>query len=54
MKIAKDITELIGQTPMVKINKLVDKKDAEILAKLEWFNIGGSIKDRMVFYLLKK
>ncbi len=53
MKVAKDITELIGQTPMVKINKLVGKKDAEILAKLEWFNIGGSIKDRMVFYLLK-
>lgn len=53
MKIAKNITELIGQTPMVRINKLVGKKDAEILAKLEWFNIGGSIKDRMVFYMLK-
>lgn len=53
MKVAKNITELIGQTPMVKINKLVGKKDAEILAKLEWFNIGGSIKDRMVFYILK-
>lgn len=54
MKIAKNITELIGQTPMVKINKLVGKKDAEILAKLEWFNIGGSIKDRMVFHMLEK
>ncbi|MDI6603080.1 MAG: PLP-dependent cysteine synthase family protein [Patescibacteria group bacterium] len=54
MKVAKNITELIGQTPMVKINKLVGKKDAEILAKLEWFNIGGSVKDRMVFYMLKK
>ncbi|MBZ9578114.1 PLP-dependent cysteine synthase family protein [Patescibacteria group bacterium] len=53
MKVAKNITELIGQTPMVKINKLVGKKDAEILAKLEWFNIGGSIKDRMVFFMLK-
>lgn len=53
MKVAKNITELIGQTPMVKINKLVGKKDAEILAKLEWFNISGSIKDRMVFYMLK-
>lgn len=53
MKIAKNITELIGQTPMVKINKLVGKGDAEIFAKLEWFNIGGSIKDRMVLYLIE-
>lgn len=53
MKVAKNITELIGQTPMVKINKLVSKGDAEIFAKLEWFNIGGSIKDRMALYLIE-
>ncbi|MDD4901167.1 MAG: PLP-dependent cysteine synthase family protein [Patescibacteria group bacterium] len=54
MKIAKDITKLIGRTPMVKINQAVGPADAELLAKLEWFNIGGSIKDRMVFYILKQ
>jgi len=39
---------------MVKINKLVGREDATVLAKLEWYNIGGSVKDRMAFYLIKK
>jgi cysteine synthase len=44
---------LIGNTPVVKINKLTSPKDATIYAKLEWYNIGGSVKDRTVLYLMK-
>jgi len=46
-KIARDALDLIGNTPLVKINKLTGKKDATILAKLERQNIGGSVKDRI-------
>jgi cysteine synthase len=53
MKVANDITELIGNTPMIRINKLTGKDDATIYAKLEWYNIGGSVKDRMALYLIE-
>jgi len=53
MIVANDITGLIGETPMVKINKLIGKDNATIYAKLEWYNIGGSVKDRMALYLLE-
>ena len=46
-KIANSINELIGGTPLVRINKLGAAGDAEILAKLEYFNPGGSVKDRI-------
>lgn len=51
--IHKNILGLIGKTPMVKINNLTDKNDAKILAKLEEYNIGGSLKDRMALYLIE-
>lgn len=51
--IANSILDLIGNTPMVKVNKLTRENDATIYAKLEWYNIGGSIKDRMVKYLIE-
>jgi len=53
LKVANDITELIGNTPMVRINRLTNKNDATIYAKLEWYNIGGSVKDRMALYLIE-
>lgn len=53
MKIAKTILELIGNTPMVKINRLTGKNDATIFAKIEKFNAGGSIKDRIVKYIIE-
>ena len=46
MKIAADVTDLIGQTPMVRLNKLTGPDTAEVVVKLEAFNPGGSIKDR--------
>lgn len=53
LEVARDITDLIGRTPLVRINKLASKNDATIWGKLEWYNIGGSIKDRMVLYLIR-
>ncbi|MGD0236107.1 MAG: cysteine synthase A [Syntrophorhabdales bacterium] len=47
MKIAQDITQLVGNTPLVRINKLSRGLDAEIVAKLEFFNPCGSVKDRI-------
>jgi len=46
-KIANDITELIGGTPLVRINHLNAGLGVEILAKLEFFNPAGSVKDRI-------
>ncbi len=47
MRFAEDITQLIGNTPLVKLNKLTKDLNACILAKLEFFNPLSSIKDRI-------
>ena len=52
MSVANSITDLIGNTPMVKIRKLTGASNATIYAKLEWYNISGSLKDRMGLYLI--
>jgi cysteine synthase A len=46
-KIANDITQLVGGTPLVRINRLSEGLGAEILAKLEYFNPAHSVKDRL-------
>jgi len=53
MIVAEDITGLIGKTPMVRLNRLAGPNDATIYAKLEWYNVGGSVKDRMALNLIE-
>lgn len=50
----ENILSAIGKTPLVKLNKVVDPGAATVLAKLEYLNPGGSIKDRMAFYIIEK
>ncbi|BCS80958.1 cysteine synthase A [Anaerocellum diazotrophicum] len=45
--IYNSIVDLIGKTPLVRLNKLSKELDAEIVAKIEYFNPGGSVKDRI-------
>ena len=51
--IHKNVLSLIGNTPIVKINKLTGENDATVLAKLEEYNIGGSIKSVMALYMIE-
>jgi len=53
-RIAQNVTELIGQTPLVRLNRIVEPDMSEILAKLENFNPGGSVKDRICLSMLEK
>ncbi|MBF04353.1 MAG: cystathionine beta-synthase [Flavobacterium sp.] len=53
MKFAKNILETIGNTPLVKINKLTQEIDALVLAKVETFNPGNSVKDRMAVKMIE-
>ncbi|MEJ2629185.1 MAG: cysteine synthase A, partial [bacterium] len=52
-KVANNILELIGNTPMVKLNKVIDRNSALIYAKLEGFNPLGSVKDRIAFSMIE-
>lgn len=51
-KMVQSVTELIGQTPAVRINRLVGENDAEVYVKLEYFNPSGSVKDRAAYNLI--
>lgn len=53
-KIAKSITELIGNTPLLELGNFSrdNKLEAEIIAKLEYFNPGGSVKDRVGYAMI--
>ncbi len=53
MNYAKNILETIGHTPLVRLNKIVDDVDALVLAKVETFNPGNSVKDRMALKMIE-
>lgn len=52
MKIAQNVAELVGKTPLVRLNRLTDGAQATVVAKLEFFNPGHSVKDRIAVAML--
>jgi cysteinyl-tRNA synthetase len=54
MKYEQNILEKIGNTPLVKINKLNPNKNVKLYAKVEFFNPGGSVKDRIAFFMIEQ
>lgn len=52
-RIAEDVSELIGQTPIIRLKRIVSADMSSILAKLENFNPGGSVKDRICLAMIE-
>ncbi|WP_433746159.1 cysteine synthase A [Falsibacillus pallidus] len=52
-RIANSITDLIGQTPIVKLNRLADENSADVYLKLEYMNPGSSVKDRIALAMIE-
>ena len=54
-KIAKQLTELVGNTPLLELNKYSQAKGLEtpVIAKVEFFNPGGSVKDRIALAMIE-
>jgi cysteine synthase A len=52
--VADDITQLVGETPMLQLKRLVPAGSAEVFAKLEYLNPGGSVKDRAAIGIIRR
>lgn len=52
MRVVNNIADLIGDTPLVKLNKLSPENGADVYVKLELFNPSGSVKDRAAFNMI--
>ncbi|MGD0268393.1 MAG: cysteine synthase A [Candidatus Sulfotelmatobacter sp.] len=54
LEVADDITQLVGGTPMLRLKRLVPAGSADIFAKLEYLNPGGSVKDRAAIGIIRR
>lgn len=54
MRVVNSITELIGNTPLVQLNRIQSEHGASVYVKLEYFNPSRSVKDRAAYYMLEK
>lgn len=54
LRVADDITQLVGETPMLHMKRLVQAGAADVFAKLEYLNPGGSVKDRAAIGIIRK
>lgn len=53
MRVANSVVELIGFTPIVKLNRLTDENSADVYVKLEYMNPGSSVKDRIALAMVE-
>src|ERR1700739_3234264 len=54
LRVADDITQLVGETPMLQLKRLVPTGSADVFAKLEYLNPGGSVKDRAAIGIIRR
>lgn len=54
LRVADDITQLVGETPMLQLKRLVPSGSAALFAKLEYLNPGGSVKDRAAIGIIRR
>ena len=54
LRVADDITELVGQTPMLRLKRIVSPNSGDVFAKLEYLNPGGSVKDRAAIGIIRR
>lgn len=54
LRVAENITELVGHTPMLRLRRIVPSGAADVYAKLEYLNPGGSVKDRAAIGMIRK
>lgn len=52
--IYENVLECMGQTPIIRLNRMTEEDSAEVLVKFEGLNVGGSIKTRTAYYMIKK
>ena len=54
LRVADDITQLVGETPILQLKRIVPPGSAEVFAKLEYLNPGGSVKDRAAIGMIRR
>jgi len=54
MRVYDNVLKVIGRTPLVRLHRVVDPKGAQVFAKLEFLNPGGSTKDRMALHIIER